>query len=766
MTNDFEIGKSVVKDTSEAARHVAGTSVYVDDMPLVEGTVFALAFPSPIAHGRIRDLDLSVAVKSEGVVRILTYQDIPGQNQIGGIVPDEPLLAEEEVHFRGQPIALIIAATHEQAHLAREKIRVDIEPMEIVTDPREAYHKGLLLHPSRTFSIGESQDAFTRCHTIVQGSVEIGGQEHVYIEPQGAYAIPMENHCLRIHSSTQGPTHVQRTVARVLGIPMHHVEVDVNRIGGGFGGKEDQATTWATMVALAAFVLNLPVKCILDRKDDMMMTGKRHPYSGDYKLGLDQDLKILAYDATYFQNGGAAADLSPAVLERTLFHGTNSYYIPNTTLTAHCCKTHLPPNTAFRGFGGPQGMVVIESAIHHAAQVIGISARQIQEKNLLYDGCEFPYGQIITESTAQNCWSQALTRYNIHGIEDEVNRFNATNPFEKKGLAVMPVCFGISFTNTQMNQARALVHVYGDGSIGVSTGAVEMGQGVNEKMIQVAASAFGVNTSRVKIETTNTTRVANTSPSAASATSDLNGKALLLACEEIRLRLITLGSSVLKAEKNRIDIRDEQVFVDQEHGGMSWQELIQQAIAHRVSLSAKGHYATPLIHFDKKKEKGHPFAYHVYGTAIVVSRVDCLRGVYEIERVALVHDCGTSMNLGVDLGQIEGGLVQGIGWMTLEELKYDSKGVLLSNTLATYKIPGIFSTPKHLDVSLLETEGSDYAIQKSKAVGEPPLMYGIGAYFSLYNAILSFNPKAVLKYDTPMTPEKVLMMLYDVTGIN
>jgi len=570
----------------------------------------------------------------------------------------------------------------------------------------------------------------------------------------------MENHGLRIHSSTQGPTHVQRTVARVLGIPMHCVEVDVIRIGGGFGGKEDQATTWATMVSLAAYLLNRPVKCILDRKDDMMMTGKRHPYSCDYKLGLDKDLKILAFEGTYFQNGGAAADLSPAVMERTLFHGTNSYFIPNATLTAHCCKTHLPPNTAFRGFGGPQGMVVIESAIHHAAKELGVAERLIQEKNLLYDGCEFPYGQVVSESNAQSCWKQALARYDIQGIEEEVKQFNATNAFEKKGVALMPICFGISFTNTQMNQARALVHVYGDGSIGVSTGAVEMGQGVNEKMIQVAASAFGVNVRRVKIETTNTTRVANTSPSAASATSDLNGKALALACKEIRYRLIALASSLLKADISNVDIREEQVFINQDLSGMSWQELIQKAIAQRVSLSAKGHYATPLIHFDKSTEKGHPFAYHVYGTAILVSRVDCLRGIYEIERVALVHDCGNSMNLGVDLGQIEGGLVQGIGWMTLEELKYDVQGVLLSNTLATYKIPGIYSAPKQIDVCLLETAGSDYAIHKSKAVGEPPLMYGIGAYFSLFNAILAFNPTATLVYHTPMTPEKVLMMLY------
>ncbi len=744
----------------DALGHVSGTSVYVDDIPQLEGTVFAVAFGSPLAHGKIKSLGISAAAAYDGVLRIITCKDIPGQNQIGGIVADETLLAEDTVHFRGQPIALIVATSHEIAHEARQLIQIDIEPLEIITDPRHAHRNGLLLHPTRTFKMGDSNEAFSKSRTIVHGSVEISGQEHVYIEPQGAYAIPVENGGLRIHSSTQGPTHVQKTVARILGIPMHKIEVDVGRIGGGFGGKEDQATTWATMTALAAYILHRPVKCILDRKDDMMMTGKRHPYSCDYKLGLDADLKMIAYEATYFQNGGAAADLSPAVLERTLFHGTNSYFIPHVTLTAHCCKTNLPPNTAFRGFGGPQGMVVIESAIHHAARILGISARQIQGKNLLYDGCQFPYGQVVSESNARNCWQDAETTYDIISLEREIDLFNKDHEFEKKGIALMPICFGISFTNTQMNQARALVHVYGDGSIGVSTGAVEMGQGVNAKLLQLTALTFGVPISKVKLESTNTTRVANTSPSAASATTDLNGKALQDACNQILERLKKLVAQILQTKEEVIEIADERILIDGQDSGMSWNELIQKAIAQRISLSAKGHYATPEIHFNKQIEKGHPFAYHVYGTAIIVTRVDCLRGIYEVEQVSIVHDCGKSMNLDVDIGQIEGGIVQGIGWMTLEELKYNMDGVLLSNTLATYKIPGIYSVPQQLNIKLLETQGAEQAILKSKAVGEPPLMYGIGAYFSLYNAILAFNPTSKLDYYTPMTPERVLMSLY------
>jgi xanthine dehydrogenase large subunit len=490
------------------------------------------------------------------------------------------------------------------------------------------------------------------------------------------------------------------------------------------------------------------------------MTGKRHPYSCDYKIGLVDNLQILSYEATFFQNGGAAADLSPAVLERTLFHANNSYYIPNVTVTAHCCKTHLPPNTAFRGFGGPQGMVVIEAAIHHAAQQLGVSAHEIQEKNLLYDGCEFPYGQIASEARARDCWEEAVRTYALDTLENEISHFNQTHDFVKKGLSLMPICFGISFTNTQMNQARALVHVYGDGSIGVSTGAVEMGQGVNAKLLKVAADRFGVSASRVKIETTNTTRVANTSPSAASSTTDLNGKALIDACDQVLARLKDLIKASLHTQDAIITIENEHVYVNGQESELTWNAVIQEAIAHRISLSAKGHYATPEIHFDKQIEKGHPFAYHVYGTGLVISRVDCLRGTYDIERVALIHDCGDSMHMPIDLGQIEGGLVQGIGWMTLEELKYNSEGVLLSGTLATYKIPGVYSTPHQIDVGMLNKEGSEFAIQKSKAVGEPPLMYGIGAYFSLFNAILAFNPKAELNYQTPMTPERVLMSLY------
>jgi xanthine dehydrogenase large subunit len=490
------------------------------------------------------------------------------------------------------------------------------------------------------------------------------------------------------------------------------------------------------------------------------MTGKRNPYRSDYKIGLSEDLRIIAYQATYYQNGGAAADLSPAILERTLFHGTNSYSIPHVELLAHSCKTNLPPNTAFRGFGGPQGMFVIEAAIDHAAKKLGIPKEKIQQANLLADGDEFPYGQVVNGCEARSCWNEASEIFHVDKVAREIETFNRENEFFKKGYSLMPVCFGISFTNTMMNQARALVHVYWDGSVSISTGAVEMGQGVNTKMLQVASDSFGIPLQKIRIESTNTTRVANTSPSAASATADLNGKALLNACEQITARLKSVAIKLTNAaDAGKVEFRDEKVFVNGTDK-LSWKELVRQAFMQRVNLSAKGHYATPEIHFDKTIEKGHPFAYHVYGTALTIVTVDCIRGTYELDAVKVVHDFGSTINSHIDLGQVEGGIVQGIGWMTMEEVIYNENGKLLSNALSTYKIPDIYSVPREISVQFLETDGHEHAIFKSKAVGEPPLMYGIGAYFAIRNAILAYNPAADVPYMAPMTPEKVLNGLY------
>ena len=741
--------------------HVTGRSLYLDDLPTIQGTLYGVVFDSPKAHGKIKSVDYLKAKEFSGVHSILTFKDIPGENQIGGIFPDEPLFADGEVHFMGQPIALILAETEAIAYKAKKLIEISIEDLPVITDPREAQAKDQLIFPQRTFQLGDSEKAFKSCKYVIEGEADNEGQEHLYIETQGAYSVPMENGNIRISSSTQGPTAVQRTAARVLGVPMHKIEVDVIRLGGGFGGKEDQATPWGVMTALGAQLTKKPVKLSMHRMDDMRMTGKRHPYRSDFKIGLSKDLKILAYEATFHQNAGAAADLSPAVMERTLFHATNSYFIPNVKATAYSCKTNLPPNTAFRGFGGPQGMFVIESAIVKAAESIGVRPREIQESNLLANGDEFPYGQILDQCEAKNAWESTDAAFDIKKLEKEVEDFNNNNADFKKGIAVQPICFGISFTNTMMNNARALVHVYSDGSVGVSTGAVEMGQGVNTKMVQVAADAFSIDPSKVKLETTNTTRVANTSPSAASATADLNGKALQIACNKILGRLKEVAAKKLSVEASSIELENEEVLSNGSKTDLDWTSLIQEAFAARVSLTENGHYSTPTIHFDKTKEKGHPFAYHVYGTAILTVTVDCIRGRYDFDSVKLIHDFGKSMNLPVDLGQIEGGLVQGIGWMTMEELLYDKEGKLMSNALSTYKIPDIYSVPKEIIVELLKTEGHDAAIQKSKAVGEPPLMYGLCAYFAIQNAVKAYNPNYKSKFHAPFTPEKVLMGLYE-----
>ena len=741
--------------------HVRGESLFVDDLMIRQDALIGLCFDSPKAHGKIISVDYSKAEALEGVERIFTYKDVLGENQIGGIIPDEPLWAEDEVHFWGQPIAFIVAETEAIAKKARALIEIEIDELPVITTAIEAKEKGSFINEPRSFVLGNTDESFTDCEYVIEGETFSNGQEHLYLETQGCYVVPQENGSIKIISSTQGPTQVQKTAAKVLGVSMHKIEVDVIRLGGGFGGKEDQATPWAVMAAVAVQHLNKPVKYMLNRHDDLRMTGKRHPYSSFFKIGLNKGLKIIAFEAEFLQNSGAAADLSPAIAERTLFHATNSYFVPNVKTTVYSCKTNLPPNTAFRGFGGPQGMFVIESAIAKAADKIGIDRREIQEANLLEENDEFSYGQIATEVQAKKSWFEAKEKFEFEKLEQEVTDFNSQNDHYKKGISLMPITFGISFTNTPMNHARALVHIYQDGSVGVSTAAVEMGQGVNTKMLQVAQDVLGISSDKVKIETTNTTRVANTSPSAASSTADLNGKAVEMACNSLVERLKKVASRILSSDENNIKFEENRVLLNGEKSNLTWNGLIAQAMLERVALSENAHYATPIIHFDKSKEKGHPFAYHVYGTAITTVTLDCLRGVYEIDSVKIVHDFGKSMNLGIDIGQVEGALAQGIGWMTMEEIAYGNDGRLLSNALSTYKVPDIFSAPKTVETIPLETDGNEMAIQKSKALGEPPLMYGIGTYFAIQNAVKAFNKKYKPKYHSPLTPEKVLMGLYE-----
>lgn len=746
----------------DSIRHVRGESIFIDDVNIPASTLHCAVYFSPIAHGKIKSINFDEARSSEGVVSILTYKDIPGENQIGGIIQDEKLFADDAVEFIGEPIALVVAKSVSQARTAVKKITAEFEPLEVITNPKEAFKKGkLILNTPKVYNLGNTENAWNKCDLIIEDTVESGGQEHLYLETQAAITFPSEGLGLKILSSTQSPSTVQRIASKVLNLPSHLIESEVVRLGGGFGGKEDQATAWAVMTALAASKLKKPVKLVLPRHEDMVLTGKRHPYISDYKIGFSKEGKILAYEVTFYQNSGAAADLSTAIMDRTLAHCTNSYFIPNVKATGWCCKTNLAPNTAFRGFGGPQGMFVIEAAIHKAAKKLGIDAHKIQSLNLFKEGEEFSYGQKTENCNARICFESLDIKCSLEKVKSDIQSFNSSNRFVKKGFAVMPVCFGISFTNTMLNQASALVHVYNDGSVGISTGAVEMGQGVNMKMRLIVSSVFGIDVSFVKSETTNTTRNANTSATAASSGADMNGNAALIACREILGRLTGFYRLINNLPDNAlIEIQNSKVCVDGKETTDTWKSLILQAYLNRVNLSAHGFYATPEIYFDPKTNKGKPFAYHVYGSALIVAKVDCLRGTYEIESVKAVHDFGQSLNKVIDRSQAEGAIMQGIGWMTMEEIIHNREGKLLTSTLSAYKVPDINYTPKEFEIEFLENSINKPGPFNSKAIGEPPFMYGIAAYFAIRNAVESFNGNSEFSYTAPMTPERVLMNLY------
>ena len=745
--------------------HVRGESQYVDDVPPPPGLLHAAVFGSPKAHGVITRLAADAARAAPGVVAVLTAADVPGVNRFGPIIEDEQLLAEREVCFIGHPIAVVVARSAHRARQARDLIEVEIDDLPVVTDPRAAFARGDLIHPPRTMAIGDVAGAWRQCAVVVEGRCEIGGQEHLYLETQRCRAIPKEDGAVQVFSSTQGPAAVQHVTAAVLGLPMHKVEVDVKRLGGGFGGKEDQATHWAAMAALAAVRLQAPVEIVLNRLDDIRMTGKRHPYSADFKIGLTAERKILAYQATFYQNSGAFADLSPPVLARTLFHATNAYFIPNVRVTAAPCRTNLQPHTAFRGFGGPQGMFVIEAAIDKAADALGVEAAAIQRANLLRDGDVFHYGQTVQRSRAEGAWDELAATFAVDGLRQRVAAFNrggaALRNAVRKGWAVMPVCFGISFTKSHLNQGNALVHVYADGSVSVTTGGIEMGQGISSNVAAVVARTFGIGARRVRVESTNTTRIANMSPSAASATTDLNGNAAAFAVETILAGMRAVAAAELgAADPAAVTVVDEQVRVAGRAAGLGWLELVDLTYRSRRRLSAHGYYATPGIHYDEERERGRPFAYHVYGAALFEVTVDCLRGTYAVDQVKIVHDLGRPINPSVDRGQVEGGLAQGMGWMTMEDLQWDAEGRCLSHALSTYKAPDVYFMPDDMTVKFLEPEDNPYGPLGAKAVGEPPLMYGIGVFFAIRNAMKAFRPGANLRLHAPLTPERVLLDLH------
>lgn len=742
--------------------HAQGKALFIDDISLTEDTLHAFPLVSAIAHGNIKSLDFTVALALPGLVEILTACDIPGINQIGNIAPDEVLLADGEVVYQGQPIAIIIAKTASLARQAAALCVVEYQELAAVFDAREADRMGMHISPPRSFSLGDVDNCWRTCDVIIEGSADTGAQEHVYLETQTAIAYPLDNAQLKIISATQSPGMVQRIIARVLNCAMHKIEVDVVRLGGGFGGKEEQATPWAVMVALAARKTQQPVKIALSRTEDMRFTGKRHPYSADFKLGLSKAGKILGYEVCYYQNAGALADLSLSILERSLLHAGNSYFIANLRANAVSCRTHLPPNTAFRGFGAPQAMFILECAIYKAAQKMAVDATFIQQQNLMQDGDVFPYGMLAKENHSRASWQQLHQDFVLQQQQQKIDQFNNSHTVEKKAMAIMPVCFGIAFNAFFLNQADALVHIYNDGSVSISCGAVEMGQGVKVKLCNIAAQQLAIDPGRIKLESTNTTRIANMSPTAASTGSDLNGQAIRIACEQIMRRLKQQAAQILMTDPELISFSNERVYIAQQVSDLDWQMLISKAYMARCALSAQAHYAMPHLSFDLKTEKGEPFAYHVYGCAAVEVTVDCLRGRYQVDSIKIIHDTGKSLAPEIDLGQIEGAVVQGLGWMTMEEIRYDEMGSLLSDNLTSYKIPDIYAVPE-IETHFLEQATNPAGIFNSKAVGEPPFMYGIGAYFALVKAIQSFNPDYTPVFSAPMTPEKVLLALYSKT---
>ncbi len=712
---------------------VQGRALFTGDLPLPSGCLHALPATSPHAHARFTRVETAAALAEPGVVAVLTAADIPGTNEIGNVVHDEPLLAVAEVHCVGHPFALVVAESADAAWRASRLVGADWEELPATLEARAAAAVGGLIQPPRTFASGDVDAAWATCATVVEGSVSLGSAEHVYLETQCALAVPTQAGGLLVHSGTQSPSVVQAAVARVTGLPMNAVEVDVERLGGGFGGKEDQATLWACLAALAARGLGCAVRVWPDRADDMRITGKRHPYSADFRLGLDAEGRFVAYQATFYQDAGCTTDLSPAILDRSLFHATNAYAIGNVRVTGISCRTNLPSNTAFRGFGAPQGIFVIEAAIRLAARALGVRPDELQAANLLADGDVLHYGQVVRRARARQTWAELVALRDLSTARAEIDAWNAANPRLRRGMAVVPVCFGIAFTATLLNQAEALVHVYRDGTVLVTTGAVEMGQGVHGKIRTVVARTLGIAEEGVAVASSNTSRVANVSATAASTGADLNGAAAREACLAILAGLDTDGT---------------------------WLERVQAAYAQRTALSALAHYATPGLAFDQATGKGSPFRYHVFGAALVEAEVDTLLGTGRIQRVTLVHDLGESLDELTDRGQIEGALVQGIGWMTTEEIRHDAHGRLVSDTLATYKVPDLPAAPE-IEVNLLSVPNPE-GLLHGKAVGEPPLVYGLGAFFALQDAIASHTPAAADAFTTPLTPERIFGLLHGV----
>lgn len=741
-----------------AALHVTGKAQYIDDLPLPADTLYAALGVTEIAAGSVSQINLDAVLAAPGVVDLLSFDQIPGLKDVGPVFPGDPLLVDSQVSFYGQPLFAVVATDELSARKAAKLAQIHYKSTEAILTIAEAKAQQARVRPAHQMLKGEPETAFASAKHLFRGSLEIGGQEHLYLEGQVSAAIPTETGGVHVFSSTQHPSEVQKLVAEVLHIPFHEVVVEVRRMGGAFGGKETQAAPWACIAAILAVRTGRAVKLRLPRATDMQLTGKRHPFENDYRVATDDQGRIQAVEFEINGDCGHSPDLSDAIVDRAMFHADNAYDYPNARILGERWKTNKVSNTAFRGFGGPQGMLSCEAMMDDIARALKMDPLDLRYANLYPaatdGGGTTPYHQSVDGAPIREILERLESSCDYRDRRQEITKHNASTPRYLKGLALTPVKFGISFTVTHLNQAGVLIHVYTDGTVLVSQAGTEMGQGLHTKVAQVVASVFGIDTQQVKLSSTRTDKVPNTSPTAASSGSDLNGMAAQQGANQIRERLVEFLSQREGVSPDAIQFEAGRVSWD--GGSLSFAELSEQAYMARISLSATGFYKTPEIFYDRSKASGRPFYYFALGAACSEVEVDRVTGESRVTRVDILHDCGHSLNPALDKGQVEGGYIQGLGWLTTEELVWNDQGRLLTNSPATYKIPAISDMPPVFNVELFDQPNPEATIYRSKAVGEPPLMLAISAWCAIRDAISSlsgYKESPVLK--APATPEAV-----------
>ncbi len=746
--------------------HVTGLARYADDIPLPVDALHLALGQSSVAHARIRHMDLSAVAAAPGVVAVFTAADVPGENNYGSVHKDDPIFALDEVQCVGQPLFAVAARSYQEARRAVLLACVDYLELPAILDVREALAGQSFVLPSRVMERGDAAAALASAPLKLAGSFSVGGQEHFYLEGNVAVALPQDDGSLVIHSSTQNPTEVQQVVAHALGVSAHQVTVQCRRMGGGFGGKETQPALFAAVAAIAADKLKRAVKLRLDRDADMTMTGKRHDFVVDYQVGFDVTGRIQALDLMLASRCGYSADLSAPVNDRAMCHVDNCYYLENVRIVSHRCKTHTVSNTAFRGFGGPQGMLAIEAVIDAIARSLKLDSLAVRRRNFYGIGSRdiTHYQMKVEDNIIAALVTQLEQSSDYQARRRAIVLFNADSTMIKRGISLTPVKFGISFNATHFNQAGALLHVYSDGSVLLNHGGLEMGQGLHTKVLQVVADEFGLPLAAIRVGATDTAKVPNTSATAASSGTDLNGKAAQVAARIIRERM-----SDFLAVRNGLsqeEVRFEGGQVTLGERSISFAEAARQSWLGRISLSATGFYATPKIHYDGTTMQGRPFFYFAYGAAVSEVAIDTLTGEHRLLRVDILHDAGRSLNPAIDIGQVEGGFLQGAGWLTSEELFWDGKGVLQTHAPSTYKIPAVSDWPEIAHVNLLEQGGNrEDTVFRSKAVGEPPLMLAMSVFHALREAVAAAaGDGAALSLMAPATPEAVLRALGGLDG--